>query len=146
MQGLGHHWRDDDKASRGSNAIVSQEASPSLATSSLSSSSSPSLAPLATNPPATPIPKPPFFPFRPLSNLQYLFVVLVMVPGGITFASMFVLSAITPVYFQKVYHLNSLEIGLTYLSGGVANILSSLTGGKILDCILMSTIGEGKKN
>lgn len=119
--------------------------SPMPLTSSLTSSSS-SDTPLTSSMQSTsrltplevemPVKKKMFFPFRPLSQLRYPVAVLIMIPAGIAFAAMFVLQAISPVYYQEKYHLNPLQIGLTYLSAGVASILSSLSGGRILDYML----------
>jgi len=131
-------WRRDDKGSR---MFKSYSTNAVLSSSSSSTSSDPPSPSLSTSSvsfalPPTQTTKPPFFPFRPLSNLRYPFSILVVLPGGLSFAATFVLQAISPLYYERVYGLNSLEIGLTYLSGGLGNVLSSLAGGRILDYML----------
>ncbi len=76
-----------------------------------------------------------FAPFRPLTNLRYPFVVMMAICGGLGFGTMFTYETLIPIFFSEVYHLNELEVGLTYLGGGVGNVASSIIGGKLLDCI-----------
>ncbi|KAK5171338.1 uncharacterized protein LTR77_004482 [Saxophila tyrrhenica] len=58
---------------------------------------------------------------------------IVLLYNGFFFTGMMICVASVPDLFQRVYHLNELEIGLCYISLGVGSLVSALTMGHVVD-------------
>lgn len=70
---------------------------------------------------------------RPLNLLVSKYTAPVILFGAIgNAASYFVTSAI-PVYFGRLYHLSTLQIGLCYLPGAVGSIFAVIVTGRLVD-------------
>eukprot|EP00026_Physarum_polycephalum_P005957 Phypoly_transcript_05996.p1 GENE.Phypoly_transcript_05996~~Phypoly_transcript_05996.p1 ORF type:complete len:409 (+),score=53.45 Phypoly_transcript_05996:521-1747(+) len=79
-----------------------------------------------------------FNPIQALMFLRYPFVFVAAISTGVAFGVMFTLETILPDLFQETYGLNSWQIGLCYLGGGVGNVTGSIFGGRYIDYALVS--------
>ncbi|KAI7871518.1 major facilitator superfamily domain-containing protein [Spinellus fusiger] len=76
-------------------------------------------------------------PISAILLLRHPFVLLSSITGGIFFGCMFTLETIIPGQLMEKYNLNSWQIGLSFLGGGIGNILGSIMGGYLSDYLLL---------
>ncbi|KAH8799352.1 putative MFS efflux transporter [Xylogone sp. PMI_703] len=73
---------------------------------------------------------------NPLTTLRLLFELptgLVLLVNGVFFGTYYAITSSVPVEFARIYGLNDLQIGLTYIPIGVGTICSSFTNGWAID-------------
>lgn len=72
-------------------------------------------------------------PLKSLAVVRHLnSIIILIITGVIMGANMTVLSSITEVYSSQ-YHLNTLQVGLCYMTLGTGSIMASVTTGRMLD-------------
>src|SRR2546423_8829875 len=79
--------------------------------------------------------RPPRKPFSPLASIQLLAdleTALLLLYNAFLFAGFYDMIASLPSLYAKIYHVNSLQIGLCYLSFGVGCSCASLSNGQLL--------------
>lgn len=72
-------------------------------------------------------------PFATLLLLRDPVMALLLLCVGLLYAAFYAVSTSIPSQFQRIYHLNDLQIGLVYLPIAGGSILSAFTTGKIVD-------------
>lgn len=73
---------------------------------------------------------------NPLSTFRLLFQLptsLVLFVNGMLFGAYYAITSSIPAEFDAIYHLNDLQMGLTYIPIGLGTILSSFTNGWAVD-------------
>ncbi|KAL0074901.1 major facilitator superfamily domain-containing protein [Phycomyces blakesleeanus] len=73
----------------------------------------------------------------PFLLLRHPFVFMISFVGGIAFGCMFSIETVIPDLYEKNYGFNSWQTGLSYLGGGVGNMMGSIVGGMLSDRLLM---------
>ncbi|KAI7869718.1 major facilitator superfamily domain-containing protein [Spinellus fusiger] len=76
-------------------------------------------------------------PIAAILLLRHPFVLISSIAGGIFFGCMFTLETIIPGQLVEKYNLSSWQIGLSFLGGGVGNIMGSIMGGYLSDYLLL---------
>jgi hypothetical protein len=72
----------------------------------------------------------------PWSALCLLFhkpVGLIILSNGVVFASYYAVTAGIPVQFEKIYNLDSFQIGLCFIPAGLGSLLSATANGVLID-------------
>jgi hypothetical protein len=72
-------------------------------------------------------------PWPSLKLLFRLLVGLVLLANGVIFGSYYAVTAGMPAQFAKLYHLNSLQVGLCYIPAGLGSLLSATLNGFLID-------------
>jgi hypothetical protein len=83
-----------------------------------------------------PLKRPPRKPFNPLASVQLLAdleTTLLLLYNAFLFAGFYDITASLPSLYAEIYHFNSLQIGLCYLSFGVGCSCAALSNGQLLD-------------
>ncbi|KAH6679702.1 major facilitator superfamily domain-containing protein [Halenospora varia] len=82
--------------------------------------------------------KPPLMRKRPnfLATIQIIFsknAFLVLLYTGLLFAGFYTITATIPSVFQRVFHFNSLQVGLCYIPFGAGSMISAIVNGRMID-------------
>ncbi|KAH8684799.1 major facilitator superfamily domain-containing protein [Tricladium varicosporioides] len=82
--------------------------------------------------------KPPLMRKRPnfLATIQIIFsknAFLVLLYTGLLFAGFYTITATIPSDFQRVFHFNSLQVGLCYIPFGAGSMVSAIVNGRVID-------------
>jgi hypothetical protein len=80
--------------------------------------------------------RPPRKPFNPLASVQLLAdleTALLLLYNAFLFAGFYDMTASLPSLYAEIYHFDSLQIGLCYLSFGVGCSCAALSNGQLLD-------------
>ncbi|KAI9027644.1 major facilitator superfamily domain-containing protein [Phycomyces nitens] len=110
------------------------EAAPTITSASLENGKDQSNEVQHTTPIA---PKPKMNIIAPFLLLRHPFVFMISLVGGIAFGCMFTIETVIPELYEKNYGFTSWQTGLSYLGGGVGNMLGSIVGGMLSDRLLM---------
>ncbi|KAG1149083.1 hypothetical protein G6F37_002929 [Rhizopus arrhizus] len=76
-------------------------------------------------------------PIAPFLLLRHPFILIASLASGIAFGSMFAVETITPDLYEAHYGFNSWKTGLSYLSGGIGNLLGAIVSGNTSDRLLL---------
>ncbi|KAG1155392.1 hypothetical protein G6F37_008582 [Rhizopus arrhizus] len=76
-------------------------------------------------------------PIAPFFLLKHPFILLAAVASGIAFGCMFAVETITPDLYEVNYGFNSWKTGLSYLGGGVGNLLGAVVSSQTSDRLLL---------
>ncbi|EME45832.1 hypothetical protein DOTSEDRAFT_71507 [Dothistroma septosporum NZE10] len=72
-------------------------------------------------------------PLRTLKILGDPVSCVILLYNGLFFTGMMVVTGAMPTLYAEVYHLNTLDIGLCYITNGMGSLLSTLTMGHVAD-------------
>ncbi|KAJ1968104.1 hypothetical protein IWQ62_001449 [Dispira parvispora] len=75
-------------------------------------------------------------PLLPLYYLKYLYIVIPMLNITVVYGGMYAMATAVPGDFARVYSLSTSDIGLTYIAGGIGNIIGSIAGGNFSDFMM----------
>ncbi|RKP06836.1 major facilitator superfamily domain-containing protein [Thamnocephalis sphaerospora] len=78
-----------------------------------------------------------FNPLQPLLLFRYPAVLLSVLYPSIAFGSMYLLITVLPIAYTNQYHFTTSQIGLTFIAGGLGNVLGSLVSGYYADYMLV---------
>ncbi|KAG0754395.1 hypothetical protein G6F57_013279 [Rhizopus arrhizus] len=76
-------------------------------------------------------------PIAPFLLLRHPFILIASLASGIAFGSMFAVETIIPDLYETHYGFTSWKTGLSYLSGGIGNLLSAIVSAKTSDRLLL---------
>ncbi|KAG1562064.1 hypothetical protein G6F49_001252 [Rhizopus delemar] len=76
-------------------------------------------------------------PIAPFLLLRHPFILIASLASGIAFGSMFAVETITPDLYEAHYGFTSWKTGLSYLSGGIGNLLGAIVSGNTSDRLLL---------
>ncbi|RKP13850.1 major facilitator superfamily domain-containing protein [Piptocephalis cylindrospora] len=74
-----------------------------------------------------------FNPLAPLYYFRYPAVSLAATYPAVCFGFMYLLITILPETMTELYQWNSTQVGLSFLSGGIGNVVGTLVGGRLAD-------------
>ncbi|CEG66357.1 hypothetical protein RMATCC62417_02955 [Rhizopus microsporus] len=83
------------------------------------------------------VPKKSINPIAPFLLLRHPFVFLAAFASGVAFGTMFAIETITPDLYEVHYGFNSWQTGLSYLGGGIGNLLGAILTSRISDRLLL---------
>ncbi|KAJ1653274.1 hypothetical protein IWQ61_006572 [Dispira simplex] len=75
-------------------------------------------------------------PILPLYYLKHLYIAIPMLTITLVYGSLYAVATAVPGGFSRVYNLSTSDIGLTYISGGIGNIVGSVAGGNFADFMM----------
>ncbi|CAO3667687.1 unnamed protein product [Rhizopus stolonifer] len=76
-------------------------------------------------------------PIAPFLLLRHPYIFIASLASGIAFGSMFAVETITPDLYEIHYGFTSWKTGLSYLSGGIGNLLGAIVSGNTSDRLLL---------
>ncbi|KAI7865509.1 major facilitator superfamily domain-containing protein, partial [Spinellus fusiger] len=75
-------------------------------------------------------------PVKSIALLRHRFVWLIALQVGICFGTMFTIETIVPDLYDKEYHFESWQTGLSFLGAGIGNVLGAIVSGRLSDLFL----------
>ncbi|KAI9026627.1 major facilitator superfamily domain-containing protein [Phycomyces nitens] len=75
-------------------------------------------------------------PFKSITMLKHVFVLLIAIQTGICFGTMFTIETVIPDLYEAAYALQSWQTGLSFIGAGVGNLIGSFVSGRLSDYLL----------